>query len=98
MREEYFGERSALAQEFSFGGLMPDILAADLARTTRRFDVPVHLFVGRYDQNTPSELAVEYFDVIEAPVKRLHWFDESGHLMPFEEPVKLNNLLIDALL
>ncbi len=98
LREQYFGELNAVAQEFSFGHLMPDFLAADLTRTARTFDIPVHLVVGRHDQNTPAQLAVEYFDAIEAPVKQLHWFEHSAHMMPFEEPAKFNALLTDVVL
>jgi proline iminopeptidase len=96
-REEYFGERSAAAQQFSWTCLMPEIFVTDLLRTARRFEVPVDLFLGRHDQNTPAELAVEYFDAIEAPVKELHWFENSAHLIPFEEPAKFNALLTETI-
>lgn len=93
LRHHYVGELPAVAQEFSFGCLLPDILAADLGRTARTFEIPVHIVVGRHDQNTPAELAVEYFDAIEAPVKELHWFEKSAHMIPFEEPARFNTLL-----
>ncbi len=73
------------------------MLAADLHRTARSFEVPVRLFIGRHDQTTPAELAVEYFDAIEAPGMQLHWFERSGRMGPFEEPAKFNTLLIDCL-
>ncbi len=95
LREEYYG--SAAAQEFSWGCLLPEIIGSDLQRTARTFEIPVHLVLGRYDQNAPVELAAEYFEAIEAPVKRLHWFENSAHLIPFEEPAKFNALLIKEL-
>jgi pimeloyl-ACP methyl ester carboxylesterase len=98
LREEYYGELAATAQEFSWGCLLPELLAADLGCTARTFEIPVHLVLGRHDQNTPAELAIEYFDAIEAPVKKLHWFEQSGHLMPFEEPARFNSLMIDTVL
>jgi hypothetical protein len=82
LRQEYFGERSAVAQEFSFDCLFPEVLATDLTRTARSFEVPVHFILGRYDQGTPVELAVEYFEVVEAPSKQLHWFENSAHMIP----------------
>lgn len=93
LRQEYFGELPETAQEFSFGRLMPEILAADLQQTARSFDLPVHLVIGRHDQTTPAELAAEYFDTIEAPSKQLHWFEQSGHMPQFEEADKFNDLL-----
>jgi proline iminopeptidase len=98
LRQEYFGELLGIAQQFSFGYLMPELLAADLHRTACTFDIPVHLFIGRHDQTTPAELAVEYFDAIEAPGKQFHWFERSAHMPPFEEPAKFNALLIDTVL
>jgi len=93
LRQEYFGELLGIAQQFSFGHLMPELLATDLHQTARTFDIPVHLVIGRHDQTTPAELAVEYFNAIEAPAKQLHWFDHSAHMPPFEEPAKFNALL-----
>ena len=34
-----------------------------------------------------------YFDTIDAPCKRLVWFDQSGHYPPFEEPEKFERVL-----
>lgn len=95
LRDEYYGEASAPSQEFSFAHLLPDLLATDLRRTVRTFGIPVHFVLGRHDQNTPVELAEEYFELIEAPVKRLHWFEKSAHMIPFEEPAKFNALLAE---
>jgi pimeloyl-ACP methyl ester carboxylesterase len=97
LRQEYYGELSAVAQTFCWDCLLPEILTTDLRRTARTFEIPVHLVLGRHDQNASPELAVEYFDAIEAPVKRLHWFEDSAHLIPFEEPAKFNALLINEL-
>ncbi|MFI5712319.1 alpha/beta fold hydrolase [Kribbella sp. NPDC051620] len=90
---EYFGELRQVTQEFSFRYLMPETLETDLLHTARRFEIPIHLFVGRYDQVTPAEQAAEYFEAIEAPSKQLHWFENSAHFMPFEEAGKFNTLL-----
>lgn len=96
LRDEYFGELAGAAQEFSFGFLLPDFLGANLAVTARAFDVPVHFAVGRYDQNTPAGITAEYFDGITAPAKGLHWFEESAHMIPFEEPAAFHALLRDV--
>ncbi len=97
LRDEYYGEHSLAAQEFCWAHLLPEILGSDLLRTARTFEIPVHFVVGRHDQNTPAELTEEYYDAIAAPVKRLHWFEESAHLIPFEEPAAFNALLIKEL-
>jgi proline iminopeptidase len=96
LREEYYGD--SVAQEFCWAHLSSEILASDLLRTARSFEIPVHFVVGRHDQNTPAELTEEYFDAIEAPAKGLHWFEDSAHMIPFEEPAKFNELLINTVL
>lgn len=98
LRQEYFGERRTAAQTFSYAHLLADTLAADLQQTAVRFEIPIHFFLGRHDQTTPAEHAAEYFEVIEAPSKELHWFEKSAHFMPFEEAAKFNALLADIAL
>lgn len=48
--------------------------------------VPVFLFLGRYDYNTPSALAASYVDSLVAPLKGVVWFERSAHFPFFEEP------------
>lgn len=98
LREEYYGESSTAAQEFSFAHLLSDILDADLQTTAAEFAVPIHFVLGRHDQTTPAQLGADYFAALSAPNKQLHWFEKSGHMIPFEEPARFNRLLIDRLL
>jgi pimeloyl-ACP methyl ester carboxylesterase len=57
--------------------------------------VPVFFLLGRHDRHIPSVLAEQYFRSIEAPLKRLIWFEHSAHNPPFEEPGKFNRVLIE---
>jgi proline iminopeptidase len=70
---------------FSLEALRPEYSRVDLTRT-RRLDVPVIFMLGRHDWHVPAVLAAEYFESIEAPSKRLIWFECSTHDPPFEEP------------
>jgi pimeloyl-ACP methyl ester carboxylesterase len=56
--------------------------------------IPIYIFAGRYDYSTPSSLALEYYNRVEAPKKGFIWFEESGHTMIFEEPDKMTRELI----
>ena len=58
-------------------------------------EVPVFFLLGRHDWNTPSVLAADYFEQIEAPRKELVWFEGSAHNPPFEEPERFNRVLIE---
>ena len=44
-----------------------------------KLDVPVYFFLGRYDVNAPTVLAEEYMQVLDAPDKKIVWFEHSGH-------------------
>jgi pimeloyl-ACP methyl ester carboxylesterase len=60
----------------------PKMLEGEISRVK----VPVFLFLGRHDLNTPSKLAVEYLARLNAPLKGLVWFEHSAHFPFFEEP------------
>jgi pimeloyl-ACP methyl ester carboxylesterase len=71
-----------------------DVLKGPPDEELLRFDVPVAFFLGRHDFNTPSALAEAYFEKIEAPWKRLVWFEQSAHFPFLEEPVKLHSEML----
>jgi len=60
----------------------------DIANELR---VPVYLFMGRHDYNTPFALAEEWFNALCAPYKQLIWFEQSGHEPQWEEPEAWNS-------
>jgi pimeloyl-ACP methyl ester carboxylesterase len=56
--------------------------------------IPVFFFAGRYDYVTPGELAYDYFDALEAPVKRFIWFENSAHDIQYDESDKFSKEII----
>lgn len=70
----------------------------DLVKDARKFSVPVYFIVGRYDYNTPFELAEQYFKKIHAPKKEFIWFEKSAHSPNFEEPEKFDEVMIEKVL
>lgn len=67
----------------------------DLAASEWQFDVPVALIMGRHDMVTPTQLAREYFDRIQAPGKTWYVFDEASHFPHFEQPRKFTQTLVE---
>ncbi|MRW85471.1 alpha/beta fold hydrolase [Pseudoduganella sp. FT26W] len=53
-----------------------------------RFPVPVVMFMGRHDYTTPSGPTAAWLAKVRAPYKRGVWFENSAHLVQFEEPGK----------
>lgn len=82
-----------LGMKETFPRVYPRLAGLDLEARVPRLEVPVWFLLGREDYVTPSELAVRYFDKLEAPGKTLLWFEHSGHSPPFEEPDRFNAIL-----
>jgi len=82
---------------FSLERLWPEFSQLDLT-TYKRFRMPVFFLLGRHDWQVPSTLAASYFGSIDAPYKRLVWFECSGHNPPFEEVEKFNRVMIKDVL
>jgi proline iminopeptidase len=71
--------------ELSLGALIPAILNFNYSDTIR-FQCPIILFEGRHDDTTPAEIAAQWFKRVQAPDKRLVWFENSAHMAMVEEP------------
>ena len=84
--------------QFSMQHLWKELLSVDFLSTDTVFKMPFFLIFGKYDYNTPTDLAKQYFDKIKAPLKQFFIFENSGHLIPFEEPDKFNKLLTQTIL
>ena len=67
--------------------LLADVLTLDMS-STRQLKTPLFLFLGRHDYNVSSELAAEWFASVDAPQKKLIWFEQSAHEVMNEEPGK----------
>ena len=75
------------ANRFSMDRLLAQVLTLDL-REIDRLEVPLLLFLGRHDHNVSSSVAAEWFEQVQAPSKRLVWFEQSAHEVMNEEPGK----------
>lgn len=73
--------------------LMTYDLPRNLLLAEWRFQVPVALIMGRHDMVTPTALAREYFDRIEAPDKAWFVFEQTSHFPHFEQPRKFTDAL-----
>lgn len=63
----------------TFNHVYQQLYGIDLRKDYAKLQVPVYFFLGRHDVNAPTELAEEYCNVLEAPKKRIVWFEHSGH-------------------
>ena len=82
---------------FSLEHLWEEFRAFDIDDRLTTFEVPIVFMLGRHDWQVPSTLAARYFERIQAPAKRLVWFEQSAHNPPFEQPDRFNRALVEAL-
>lgn len=60
--------------------------------------VPVYFFLGRHDVNAPTVLVEEYVEVLNAPSKKIVWFEYSGHSPWINERGKFIEEVLSCLL
>ncbi len=78
--------------------LWDTMLATDLSKQVRELDVPVYFFEGIYDYTCSYTLARDYFEQLKAPVKGFYIFEYSAHSPLFEEPEKMQKILLEDVL
>ncbi len=70
------------------------MVTTDLKQTVPEVAIPVYFLAGQWDYTCNSQLARAYFDVLKAPIKGFYTFDHSAHSPMFEEPGRLNDILL----
>ncbi|SFR95097.1 Lysophospholipase, alpha-beta hydrolase superfamily [Dyella sp. OK004] len=94
---EYTDRDVALVGEasgYSVDKLLSAAVTLDLDKV-RRLDCPLILFLGRHDHNVSSSLGAAWFEKVQAPSKRLVWFEDSAHEVMNEEPGKTLMSLVE---
>ena len=81
---------------FTLGHLWPQLVAGRLRDEVPRLAMPVFFLLGRLDMQVAAPVSAAYFEALEAPQKALIWFEESGHMVPFEEPDRFNRVMIET--
>lgn len=85
-------------QSFTAKHMWGGVEQTNLFEQVPRVEIPVYFFAGRYDYNTPFELAERYYEQLEAPRgKHIVWFENSGHMIPYESPEEYSKELIKVL-
>lgn len=82
----------------TFSVLYPQLQDIDFRRDASRLDVPVFIVLGRYESPGRSDLAVEWFENLEAPSKELVVFPNSGHTPHLDEPSRFHEFMTERVL
>lgn len=81
-----------------FSILYPQIQDVDFRRDAATLEVPVYILDGQHELAGRRDLAVEWFDQLDAPVKEFHSFSNAGHAVAFEQFEAFHQLLVDVIL
>ena len=75
----------------------PTLASYDASRSILALQVPVFFAQGRFDLNTPTSLAMNYFQLLNAPNgKKWVDFEKSAHFPMYDEPERFLDLLKEA--
>jgi pimeloyl-ACP methyl ester carboxylesterase len=72
----------------TYNHVYQQLYTIDMRTDHTELEVPVYFFLGRHDVNAPAVLVEEYLQVLDAPDKRIIWFEHSGHSPWINEPEK----------
>jgi proline iminopeptidase len=80
-----------------FTVLYPQIQRYDFRRDAPILKVPVYFMLGEYDVNG-TNLSVDYFNRLQAPLKHLYIFPKASHGEIFTQPERFINLMVNTVL
>jgi pimeloyl-ACP methyl ester carboxylesterase len=81
-----------------FTVMYPQLQHLDFRQDVPRLEVPVYILDGGAELSSRRDLALEWFDQLEAPIKRLYTFEDAGHSVLMEHFVDLHRILVDTVL
>jgi pimeloyl-ACP methyl ester carboxylesterase len=80
---------------FSIDAMWAEVSTMNLSKIVPALSMPVFFLLGRKDHWVPSGTSVAYLDALTAPMKKLVWFEQSGHEPFVDEPAKFNSVMAD---
>lgn len=83
--------------EFTLKSMWPQVVKLDFAKNCKKFSIPMFYFIGVHDNTTPKILTKKYYNIVEAPIKDLVWFEHSAHNPLTEETEKFVRVLVEKI-
>ncbi|MCA9859096.1 MAG: alpha/beta fold hydrolase [Thermomicrobiales bacterium] len=77
--------------------MYPQIQEIDFRQQAATLQVPVYLFDGEHELRGRRELAHQWFDLLDAPVKEMFTFEHAGHAPAFEYADELHRILVEVI-
>jgi pimeloyl-ACP methyl ester carboxylesterase len=78
--------------------MYPQLQDIDFRQDVLRLDVPVYMLDGAAELTARRDLALAWYDQLDAPIKRIYTFDNAGHSVAFEQFSALHQILTETIL
>jgi proline iminopeptidase len=80
-----------------FTVLYPQLQPLDFRGDVPRLEVPVYMLDGAAELRARRDLALEWFEQLEAPIKRRFTFEDAGHSVVFEQHEAFGRILREVI-
>lgn len=81
-----------------FTVMYPQLQGIDLRQDAARLNVPVYMLDGQAELAARRDLALEWYELLEAPQKRLFAFENAAHSVAFEQYEAFHSILLETIL
>ncbi|MBK8987283.1 MAG: alpha/beta fold hydrolase [Chloroflexi bacterium] len=76
----------------------PQLKSIDFRQDVPRLDVPLYVLDGAAELDARRDLALEWFNQVDAPIKRIFTFDNAAHAPAFEHFEAFTNIMTQTVL
>lgn len=78
--------------------LYPQLQGLDFRQDVPRLDVPLYVLDGEAELSARRDLALEWFEQLDAPIKRIYTFENSAHAPAFEHFEAFTDIMTETAL
>jgi proline iminopeptidase len=78
--------------------LYPQLQGLDFRQDVPRLDVPLYVLDGAAELDARRDLALEWYEQVDAPIKRIFTFENSAHAPAFEHFEAFTNIMMETVL
>ncbi len=75
-----------------------ELFEMDIPTMVTKIDIPIYFLSGKYDLTVNIDLAKAYLEKLQAPLKGFYTFKNSAHSPLFEEPEKVERIILSDVL
>ena len=98
-----FGQKKAFRKYvFNWSDTWLDVfnqaVMTNLFETLPTLECPIYFIIGKKDYRIDYRIAQDYYKQVKAPNKDFFLFENSGHLLPYRDPNRFQETIIDSIL